>query len=188
VTRRLADAVGVAVRLLPATDDRLRTRLRTPAGELEFQEWFVGRGHRDRVDAVVYDGDAGAAPGVLEALEAAELIAIAPSNPFVSIGPILAVAGIRDVLARRRAVAVSPLIGGRAVKGPAEGMFRSLQGGTTPSHVAACYDGLINALVIDEADAGSDAGVPTLVTRTLMSEPGARRELAETVLGLVAAA
>ncbi|MGE5434754.1 MAG: 2-phospho-L-lactate transferase [Candidatus Doudnabacteria bacterium] len=196
VTERIARAVGLELALLPATDDRLRTRIRTPAGEFEFQEWFVARGHADRVDQVVYDGaaDVTPAPGVLEALEAAELIAIAPSNPFVSIGPILAVDEIRALVERRRerVVAVSPLIGGRAVKGPAEAMFQSLAGGTGAAQVTDCYKGLIGALVIDEADADDAAavaerGVRPLVTRTLMSEPDARAELVETVLGLVPA-
>jgi len=196
VTERIAWAVGLELALLPATDDRLRTRIRTPAGEFEFQEWFVARGHADRVDQVVYDGAAEAtpAPGVLEAVDAAELIAIAPSNPFVSIGPILAVDEIRAAVERRRerVVAVSPLIGGRAVKGPAEAMFQSLAGGTGAAQVTDCYKGLIGALVIDEADADDAAavaerGVRPLVTRTLMSEPDARAELVETVLGLVPA-
>ena len=196
VTARLTQAVGLELTLLPATDDRLRTRIRTPAGEFEFQEWFVARGHRDRADEVVYEGAAEArpAPGVLEALEAAELIAIAPSNPFVSIGPILAVGEIRAVVERRRdrVVAVSPLIGGRAVKGPADAMFTSLAGGTGAGQVTDCYEGLIGSLVLDEADADdaeavAERGVRPLVTRTLMSEPEARRGLVETVLGLVPA-
>jgi LPPG:FO 2-phospho-L-lactate transferase len=196
VTERIARAVGLELALLPATDDRLRTRIRTPSGEFEFQEWFVARGHTDRVDEVVYDGaaDASPAPGVLEALEGAELIAIAPSNPFVSIGPILAVDEIRAAVERRRerVVAVSPLIGGRAVKGPAEAMFQSLAGGTGADQVTDCYKGLVGALVIDEADADDAAavaerGVRPLVTRTLMSEPEARQALVETVLGLVPA-
>jgi LPPG:FO 2-phospho-L-lactate transferase len=196
VTERIARAVGLELALLPATDDRLRTRIRTPAGEFEFQEWFVARGHRDRADGVVYDGAAQAspAPGVLEALEAAELIAIAPSNPFVSIGPILAVDEIKTAVERRRerVVAVSPLIGGRAVKGPADAMFTSLAGGTGAGQVTDCYKGLIGALVFDEADADdveevAARGVRPLVTRTLMSEPQARQALVETVLGLVAA-
>ena len=196
VTERLARAVGLGLTLLPATDDRLRTRLRTPAGELEFQEWFVARGHRDRVDEVVYDGAAKArpAPGVLEAIEEAELIAVAPSNPFVSIGPILAVGEIGAALERRRerVVAISPLIGGRAVKGPADAMFASLAGGTGPGEVADCYTGRIGALVLDEADADeaeavAERGVRPLVTRTLMSEPDARQALVESVLGLVPA-
>jgi len=196
VTARLTQAVGLELTLLPATDDRLRTRIRTPAGEFDFQEWFVARGHRDRADEVVYEGAAEArpAPGVLEALEAAELIAIAPSNPFVSIGPILAVGEIRAVVERRRdrVVAVSPLIGGRAVKGPADAMFTSLAGGTGAGQVTDCYEGLIGSLVLDEADADdaeavAERGVRPLVTRTLMSEPEARRGLVETVLGLVPA-
>jgi len=196
VTARLARAVGLELTLLPATDHRLRTRVRTPAGEFEFQEWFVARGHRDRADEVVYEGAAEArpAPGVLEALEAAELIAIAPSNPFVSIGPILTVGEIRAAVERRRdrVVAVSPLIGGRAVKGPADAMFTSLAGGTGAGQVTDCYKGLIGSLVLDEADADdaeavAERGVRPLVTRTLMSEPEARRGLVETVLGLVPA-
>jgi LPPG:FO 2-phospho-L-lactate transferase len=196
VTRRLAEAFGLDEELLPATDETLRTFVRTPTGELPFQEWFVARGHRDPVDAVRYEGAAGArsAPGVLEALERAELIVIAPSNPFVSIGPILAIEEIRSALDQRaqRVIAVSPLIGGRAVKGPAAEMFERLAGGTTPAHVAPCYEGLIGALVFDEADAdGAEAvrelGVQPLVTRTLMAEPEARRRLVETVLGAVEA-
>ena len=194
VTTHIAGAVGLEQTLLPATDDRLRTLLRTPAGELEFQEWFVARGHRDRVDEVVYDGaeTATAAPGVLEALDEAELIAIAPSNPFVSIGPIVAIEEVRAAVERRRerVVAVSPLIGGRAVKGPAAAMFESLAGGTSAGHVTDCYKGLAGALVLDEADADdaeqvAERGVSPLVTRTLMSEQDARQELIETVLGLV---
>jgi LPPG:FO 2-phospho-L-lactate transferase len=196
VTDRLARAVGLELSLLPATDDRLRTRIRTPAGDFEFQEWFVARGHRDLVDEVVYDGarEARPAPGVLEAIDQAELIAIAPSNPFVSVGPILAVAEIRAAVEHRRerVVAVSPLIGGRAVKGPADAMFTSLAGGTGAGQVTDCYKGLIGALVLDEADADdadavAERGVRPLVTRTLMSEPDARRALVETVLGLVPA-
>jgi LPPG:FO 2-phospho-L-lactate transferase len=196
VTERFARAVGLGLRLLPATDDRLRTRIRTAAGEFEFQEWFVARGHRDAVDEIVFDGAEQARPaeGVAEALAEADLIAIAPSNPFVSIAPILAVAEIRALVARRRAdvVAVSPLIGGRAVKGPADAMFTSLAGGTSAGFVTDCYKGLIGALVIDEADAAdaeavAERGVTPLVTRTLMSDPANARALVETVFGAVAA-
>jgi LPPG:FO 2-phospho-L-lactate transferase len=186
VTRELAAAFGLVPALLPATDDRLRTWLETPAGDFPFQEWFVGRQHRDEVDGVRFDGAeyARPAPGVLEALAEADLIAIAPSNPFVSIGPILAVAGIREALEQRRApaVAVSPLIGGKAVRGPADSMLARLAGGTGPKQVTDCYKGLIDALVIDEADADEDAGIRTIVTRTLMSDAEARRRLADAVL------
>jgi LPPG:FO 2-phospho-L-lactate transferase len=196
VTARLADALGVETALLPATDDRLRTWLDTPAGSFAFQEWFVARGHRDEVDGVRFEGVEAArpAPGVLEALAAADLILLAPSNPYVSIGPILAVTPIRDALADRAvpAVAVSPLIGGRAVKGPADRMLRRLAGGTTPAHLAACYAGLVDALVIDEADAAgagelAERGVRPVVTRTLMTDAAARARLAEAALGVAGA-
>jgi LPPG:FO 2-phospho-L-lactate transferase len=187
-TARLTAAAGLRCALLPATDDPLRTFVETPAGTFAFQEWFVARGHRDEVDAVHYAGgpEATAAPGVLEALEGADVVVIAPSNPYVSIGPILAVAEIRDALVRRNApcVAVSPLVGGRAVKGPADRMLARMAGGTTPAHVASTYSGLVDALVIDEADAGSElpGGVRVVVGRTLMTDAEARRRLASTVL------
>jgi LPPG:FO 2-phospho-L-lactate transferase len=192
VTLRIARAFGIETHVLPATDDRLRTWIETPAGELPFQEWFVARGHRDEVDAVRFEGEADPAPGVLEALEEAELLLIAPSNPYVSIGPILAVSAIRDALAARRvpAVAVSPLIGGRAVRGPADRMLARLAGGTSPGHVATQYAGLIDALVVDEEDAHDIEGlgdVLPLVTRTLMTDPEARKRLAEAALGAVPA-
>src|SRR5439155_22725348 len=169
------------------------TWIATPAGEFPFQEWVGRRRHRDEVDAVRCEGaeDARAAPGVLAALEAADLIAIAPSNPFVSIGPILAVAEIREAVEQRRvpAIAVSPLIGGRTVKGPADRMLARLAGGTSPAHVAGCYTGLIDALVVDEADADSLDGIDVraIVTRTLMTGADARRRLAEAALGVVPA-
>ena len=194
VTARLAAALGVATRLLPATDDRLRTWLDTPAGTFPFQEWFVARGHRDEVDAVRFEGDESArpAPGVLDAIAGADLILLAPSNPYVSVGPILAVDQLREALERRRVpcVAVSPLIGGRAVKGPADRMLRRLAGGTSPRHVAGCYPGLIDTLVVDEADADDLDGlgdVRPIVTRTLMSNGAARRRLAEAAMGAVPA-
>ena len=197
VTARLSAALGVETSILPATDDRLRTWLDTPNGGFPFQHWFVSRAHRDPVDRVRFEGavDARPAEGVLEALHEADLVLIAPSNPFVSIGPILAVERIRSALERRRVpcVAVSPLIAGRAVKGPAAAMLERLQGGTSAAHVAQCYPGLIDALVLDEADAeDADAvvalGVRPIVTRTLMHDSAARKRLAEAALDAVALA
>ena len=189
VTERLAHAFGLELALLPATDDRLRTWIETPAGAFPFQTWFVGRGHRDEVDAVRFEGaaDARPAPGVIEAIDEADMIVIAPSNPYVSVAPILAVAAVREAVERRTVpcVAVSPLVGGRAVKGPADRMLARLAGGTTPGHVASCYAGLIDALVLDQSDAdalGDLGGVRPAVARTLMSDPDARRALAATVL------
>ena len=185
---RLVDTVGLRCSLLPATDDPLRTFLETPAGTFPFQTWFVERGHRDEVEAVHYAGapEAHPAPGVIAAIEQADVIVLAPSNPYVSIGPILAVEAIRAAIEARQVpcVAVSPLIGGRAVKGPADRMLARMGGGTSPANVAACYPGLIDALVVDEADDPVElqAGVRCVVTQTLMSDPAAARRLAQDVL------
>ena len=186
LTRRLVTAASLDVTLLPATDDVLRTHVSTPAGRFGFQEWFVGRRHEDEVDAVDVEGAGAArpAPGAIEALAEADAIVIAPSNPYLSIGPILAVEPLRAALAERtaRCVAVSPLIGGRAVKGPLDRMLLRMAGGTTPALVTQCYKGLIDALVIDAADAPADADVPLVVTETLMSDRETSRRLAERVL------
>ncbi|RDI74321.1 LPPG:FO 2-phospho-L-lactate transferase [Gaiella occulta] len=186
VTARLVEAAGLATRLVPASDDRLRTFLVTPAGTLPFQEWFVARGHRDEVDALVFEGarEARPAPGVLDALAAADAIVIAPSNPYVSIHPILAVPGIREALATRavRCVAVSPLVGGRAVRGPLDRMLTRMAGGTTPAHVTNCYEDLLDALVIDRADAPGAGEVPVVVADTLMTDREAARRVALTTL------
>ena len=125
---------------------------------------------------------------MVEALRQADVIVIAPSNPYVSIWPILAVPMIREVLARRKVscVAVSPLIGGRAVKGPADRMLARMAGGTTPAHVAGCYAGLIDALVVDESDPAGPLTVRRIVTQTLMTDLDASRRLAEAVLGAAA--
>ena len=193
VTARLARALGIEAAIVPATDDRLRTWIDTPAGSFPLQEWFVARGHRDEVDGVRFEGPAEGtarpAPGVLEALAGADAIVIAPSNPYVSIWPILAVEEIRAALVARRVpcIAVSPLVGGRAVKGPADRMLTRMAGGTTPAHVAGCYAGLIDALVVDESDpAGRPLAVRRVVTQTLMTDLDASRRLAEAVLGAAA--
>ena len=191
VTARVAAAFGLETRLLPATDDRLRTVVETPAGGFSLQEWFVGRRHEDKVDGLRFEGAAHArpAPGVLEAIEDASLVVIAPSNPYISVWPILAVGEIRVTVQRKRTpvVAVSPLVGGKAVKGPADAMMARLAGGTSPAHVARCYPGLLDALVIDQADAAGAEGLEAVrvrphVTRTLMEDKRAARLLAESVL------
>jgi len=196
ITQRFAQGFGVESRLIPATDDRLRTWVETPAGSFPFQEWFVRRGHRDDVDGVRFEGadSARAGAGAVEALEPADVILLAPSNPFVSIQPILAVAELRAAIENRTApaVAVSPLIGGRTVKGPADRMLERMAGGRTPAHVAAVYEGLIDALVFDEADADDAAavaehGVRPIVTRTLMEGAQARRGVAEAALSVALA-
>jgi LPPG:FO 2-phospho-L-lactate transferase len=191
VTARIGASFGLEVRLLPATDDRLRTIVETPAGAFSLQQWFVQRGHKDKVDGLRFEGAAFArpAPGVIEAIEQASLVVIAPSNPYISVWPILAVQAIRAAVLRKRTpvVAVSPVIGGKAVKGPADAMLRRLAGGTSPAHVARCYPDLLDALVIDEADAAGAGGLEAIrvrphVTRTLMKDRRTARLLAEAVL------
>ncbi|MDQ3669221.1 MAG: 2-phospho-L-lactate transferase [Actinomycetota bacterium] len=186
VTAHLVQKAGLRSQILPATNDRLRTHVDTTAGEFPFQEWFVGRAHEDDVNAVRYEGGdvARPAPGVRQAFADAAAILIAPSNPYLSIGPILAVDEIRTALEARRVrcVAVSPIVGGKAVSGPLDRMLSRMAGGTTPAHVTDCYLGLIDALVIDEADAPAEADVELAVTRTLMDNRDAARRLAERAL------
>jgi LPPG:FO 2-phospho-L-lactate transferase len=186
VTAQLTGRAGVAATILPATDNRIRTHVLTPAGRFAFQEWYVGRRHADEVDAVEYEGAAAACagPGVADALEGADAILLAPSNPYLSLGPILAVDEIRRALSQRgvRCVAVSPLVGGAAVTGPLGRMLNRMAGGTSPAHVASRYEGLIDALAIDEADAPAVADVELVVTRTLMRDRDDERWLAEAVL------
>jgi LPPG:FO 2-phospho-L-lactate transferase len=192
ITERFA-RLKIGARILPATDDRLRTWVDTTEGELPFQDWFVRLRHEPDVLAVRFEGAEGAtpAPGVLEAIAGADLIVIAPSNPFVSIGPVLAVQDIRAAIHDRRVpcVAVSPLIGGKAVKGPADRMLSRLAGGTTPFQVTSCYKGLVDALVYDEADGEAELpdGVRPIVTRTLMTDAASRRRVAEAALEAAAA-
>ena len=186
ITRRLGERAGIDTRIVPATDARLRTHVVTAAGTFPFQEWYVGRRHADEVDEVRYEGaeDALPAPGVLDALTAADAILLAPSNPYLSLGPILAVRAIREAIERRsvRCVAVSPLAGGKAFSGPLDRMLSRMAGGTSPHLVAQSYKGLLDALVIDEADAGAEASVELVVTSTRMHDRDSERRLAEVVL------
>ena len=175
----------MAVQLLPASDDPVRTFLTTPEGELDFQTWFVRRRHADEVTAVRYDGAAEArpAPGVLEAIAGAEVVFLAPSNPFVSIRPILAVPGISEALAGKRVVAVSPLVAGRALRGPLAEMMASLGFAPGVGGVAAVYDGIATDVVVDLADAGELPGA--LVAPIVMVAPESRAEVGRAVLEAV---
>jgi LPPG:FO 2-phospho-L-lactate transferase len=192
VTAGLAEAAGLELRLLPCTDDRLRTILVTDEGELEFQTYYVARGHRDRVLGIRFDGAEAArpAPGVVEALSDAQAILIAPSNPLISIGPILAIDPIRDALASRSApcVAVSPIVGGEALRGPAADMLVSLGHRPSPVGIARLYQGLIDVIVLDRADADlapevEELGVRAVVADTIMRDQAARAGLAREALG-----
>ncbi|WP_163544822.1 2-phospho-L-lactate transferase [Occultella kanbiaonis] len=191
VTAELAAALGVRAALVPMTDDPVATLVDTPAGRFAFQEYFVARRHADTVTALTFDGvaEASPAPGVLEGLREAAVVAIAPSNPFVSVGPILAVPGVRAALASSTAwrVAVSPVIGGAALKGPAAQMLADLGHEVSALGVARLYAGLIDAMCIDERDAGlapaiADLGVDVIVTNTVMGDGADRERFARELL------
>ena len=180
---------GLASRLLPATDDRLRTWIATDAEEVPFQEWLVQRSAADVVAGVRFEGTPGArpAPGVLEAIAAADRIVLAPSNPFVSLDPILAVDSVRAAVAARRddCVAVSPVIAGKAVKGPVVGMLESLGHRPDAAGVARYLEPLCATFVVDQLDAALVDVVAqrAICVPTLMADPAVRRGLAEAVLG-----
>jgi LPPG:FO 2-phospho-L-lactate transferase len=193
VTAEIARAWDLEVTLLPVTDDAVRTRL-TPSGsdrELSFQEYFVQHRHGIAVTGVRFDGadTAGPAPGVVEALRGAERIVIGPSNPIVSIAPVLAVAQVREVVTLRRTdvVAVSPIVAGAALKGPADRLLRELGHEASVVGVARLYAEVAATLVVDEADADlasevERAGMRCVITPTVMRDPGAAAALATKVL------
>ncbi len=199
VTAELCRRRGIAVRLLPVTDDPLRTRVTLaeasplgPAGtEVGFQDYFVRLHHDVAVNGVRFEG-AGAAhpsPGVMESLEQADTIVVCPSNPVVSIGPVLAVPGVREILATRRArvVAVSPIIAGAALKGPADRLMAELGTEASVVGLARLYAPWAGTLVVDTADAERAAdveaeGVRCIVTPTVMSSPERAADLARVVV------
>jgi LPPG:FO 2-phospho-L-lactate transferase len=185
VTQKLAEGLGVRVRLLPATDDRLRTKIQTPEGELDFQDWFVRRRHADPVDAVHFEGaeDARPAPGVLAAIAEADVVVIAPSNPFVSIQPILAVPGIESALREKRVAAISPLVGGKALRGPLAEMMTSLGHEPGAAGVRALYGDLVSVFVVDQEDAElADEIHGAVVSDTVMVSPERRAEVGRELL------
>jgi LPPG:FO 2-phospho-L-lactate transferase len=192
-TAAMAASLGVPSHLIPATDDRLRTRLQTDAGELDFQAYFVQRGQRDQVRAVRFDGADAArpSPAALVALATAELVVIGPSNPIVSIGPILAVPGLSEALLASPAprIGVSGIVAGRALRGPADRMLTSLGHESSALGVARLYEGLVQRFVIDEADrelapAIEALGMAVSVLPTVMRSDEDRAGLARALLTL----
>jgi LPPG:FO 2-phospho-L-lactate transferase len=196
VARHLQRALGIAATVLPMTDDPVRTEVRTDDGWLEFQEYFVHRHQAPVVHEVRFRGAEAAriTPEVGLAIRGADAIVVAPSNPFVSIGPILAVPGMREALADARGggtpiVGVSPIVGGRALKGPADRMLVSLGGEASAIGVARLYEAIADGFVLDTVDAGladaiGDLGLATLVTDTVMVDDDARSRLAAETLAL----
>jgi LPPG:FO 2-phospho-L-lactate transferase len=195
VTEELACELGVAPRLLPMTDEPVRTELRTPDGWLDFQDYFVRRGQRDTVLDIRRRGIETARPtaGVLAAIASARLIVVAPSNPFVSVGTILAVPGMLEALLAALApvLAISPVVGGKALRGPADRMLESLGGEASAQGVAAHYrehyPGLVDAFVLDaldtaEAEMLRAEGIAVTILDTVMRTHDDRQRLAEEIL------
>ena len=189
VTADFCRAWGVRIRVLPMSDQAVHTLVDTEEGELAFQHYFVQRRCEPKVKGFRFSGldQAKPAPGVIEALNAAQLIIICPSNPWVSVAPILALGEIRAALAGQSVVAVSPIIGGKAVKGPAAKMFAEL--GIEPSALAVAkyYGSLLDGFVLDQQDAGQanrvrELGIMPLASATLMQDRADRARLAEEVL------
>ena len=202
-TAEIASALLVPARIIPATDDPLRTKIRTDEGVLDFQDFFVRRRTEGHTREVIFDGAGSArpAPGIVEAIMEAEAVILTPSNPLVSIGPILSIAGIRDALRTTpaRVAAVSPIVGGKALKGPADRMLRDQGIEPSAAAIAKLYEDFLDVLVIDNVDADlkaqieSDAGeaggggVEVTVTDTIMESMEKKAALARTVLKAVAA-
>jgi LPPG:FO 2-phospho-L-lactate transferase len=195
VTTELCSALGIRSRIVPMTDDRVATLVDTPQGTLEFQDYFVGRRQSDDVLGVTFAGieRATAHPDALAAIREAEAVVIAPSNPIVSVAPILETPGMREALDETSVpiLAVSPIVGGRALKGPAAQMLATLGHEVSPLGVAQLYAEVIDGLVVDEIDrelapAIELAGPRVLVTATVMGDEADRRRLAAEVLDFAA--
>jgi LPPG:FO 2-phospho-L-lactate transferase len=193
VADEIRRALGVRVRVLPMTDDRVRTIVECADGRsLEFQEYFVRERTEPEVTGLVLEGldKARPAPGVLDALQQADRVVLCPSNPHLSIAPILALPGIRDLLADHRCVmAVSPIVGGRALKGPADRLLESLGGQSDAAGVAALYAGFCDVFVVDTRDGAEIAkverhGMKAVALDTIMTDEDASARLAAQLLHL----
>jgi LPPG:FO 2-phospho-L-lactate transferase len=189
VTRRFCQAWGIGITILPASDDNVPTWVYTEEGDMPFQEYFVHHQCHPIVKGFCFEGcdQASPAPGVVVAMQEADLIVICPSNPWVSIDPILAIPGIRQMLESRPVLAVSPIIGGKAVKGPAAKMYSELGIEPSAASVAGHYQGFLNGFVFDEVDRDQldiigKAGLQLHITDTLMRDQAGRNRLAGEVL------
>lgn len=191
VTDILRQSLGLKLRILPMSDQRVATHIQTEAGLFHFEEYFVKRRHADEVQDVIFVGaqTAKPAPGVLDALKQADAILIAPSNPIVSIGTILAVPGIHDTLHETSGmiVAVSPIVAGAPIKGPADKLLRGMGREVSAVSVARCYRDFLDVMVLDEQDAHlveavEDLGIPAIATNTIMRDDISKANLARVVL------
>jgi LPPG:FO 2-phospho-L-lactate transferase len=183
VTARLCEKLGVPARVLPMADGPCRTFIDCDAGVLPFQEWFVQRRAEPRVTAVRFVGHPPPAPGVLEAIHDCELVLIGPSNPYVSIDPILSLDGVKEALASKPVIAVSPIVGGQAVKGPLATMIPQLTGEpASAGAIARHYGALVRGLVVERGDERGLAGPAWLATDTIMKTRDDRQRLAREAL------
>lgn len=192
VTKNIASLLGLHLTIIPMTDDKFETRIVTETGPIHFEEYLVKRGSKDRVLGVEYAGAENAKPaaGVLESILASDLVIICPSNPIVSIGTILSVKGVRDALKRTDAkkVAISPIVSGLPIKGPADKLMRGLGLEVSAYSVAKLYSDFLDTFVLDKADTKEKHRIETLgievrVTNTIMKSLRDKVELARTVLG-----
>ncbi|HEY8087657.1 MAG TPA: 2-phospho-L-lactate transferase [Polyangiaceae bacterium] len=184
VTARLCRALGIPHAVLPMSDHPVRTMMDTVGeGTLPFQQWFVRRRAEPKVRAVRFEGTKVPAPGVVEAIGACNLVVLGPSNPYVSVDPILSLDGVREALARRPVVALSPIVGGAAIKGPLATMIRDLAGEEpSPGAVARHYGGLVGAMVVETGEEGTVGAMPVLGASTVMRTRDDRLRLAREVL------
>jgi LPPG:FO 2-phospho-L-lactate transferase len=187
---QIARGVGVSARVLPMSEEPVRTRVRTAAGWRGLQEFLIVDHAETAIEAVEVQGveDAAPTPEVLDAIAAAEAIVIGPSNPVISIGPILAVRGIREAIGAAQApvVAVSPIVAGRAVKGPTEAFMKAAGRAISAAGVASLYSGLLDGMVHDTEESDPPVDIAALACPTLMDGRPGRRQLAERVLEFAA--
>lgn len=188
VTARLCTALGIAHPVLPMSDAPLATMIDTVAdGTLPFQQWFVRRRAEPSVRAVRFEGTRTPAPGVVPVIDACDVVVVGPSNPYVSIDPILCLDGVREAVSRKPVVALSPIVGGAAIKGPLATMIRELTGEpASAGAVARHYRGLLRAMVVERGDEGTVASMPVLGTSTVMRSRDDRLRLAREVLAFAA--
>jgi LPPG:FO 2-phospho-L-lactate transferase len=193
VTEEICESYGIQARLLPMTDDTVNTIVQTAKGDLPFQEYFVARACQPVVQGFRFDGveTAQPAPGVLESIYNADAVILSPSNPWVSLDPILAIPGIRDALMSKTVIGISPIIKGRALKGPAGKMFQELGIEPSATAVAQHYQDLLTCFVLDIKDkdlAGeiSEFGISVKITDTMMTSDEKRIALAEEILEIIA--
>ena len=184
ITRSMNKALGVHCSVLPMCNAPRQTKVRTESGQLlDFQQWFVGSRAKPQIAEVIFEGESSPSSEVLKSLANADLILISPSNPYVSIDPILSLSGIRDLLETKLVVAISPIVSGRAIKGPLGEMIPDLTGHPPSAHIVRRhYGALLDAFVVQKGDEYGTEGIPLLATNTIMGDTVDRVRFAREVL------